>query len=166
MFYRKKISKCCSPKANSVPTQTNTYVNLNTTRTRTTSPASSSNPVQDEDNVYHALQSRNEADHLYGAIEGASTSTPEHTELTEVTVNPYQTVKRDAGDPEHTYGKIEAKTDVFLEIKFTSAVDMTADESYEIPDAHNASKLLDSVSGQQNISKNNDESYEIPDLHI
>ena len=164
MFYRKKISKCCSPKAESVPTPTNTYVNLKMTRTRTTSPASSINPVQSEDNVYH----RNEADHLYGAIEGTSTSTPGHVELTEVTVNPCQTLKEAAGDPDHTYGEIEAKTDVCLEIKSTSVLHVTADESYEIPDAHNASKLLDSVSGQQNISqaKHNDESYEVPDLHI
>ena len=162
MFYRKKISKCCSPKAENVPTPTNAYVNLKMTRTRTTSPASSNNPVQGEDNVYHALQSRNEADHLYGAIEGTSTSTPGQVEQTEVTVNPYQTLKRAAGDPDHIYGEIEATTDGSSDIKSPSAVDITVEDSYEIPDVHNA------PTGQQYIlqAKSKDESYEIPELHI
>ena len=138
MFYRKKISKCCSPKADSVPTPTNTYVNLKMTTTRTTSLASSINLVQGEDNVYHALQSRNEADHLYGAIEGTSTSTPGYVQQTDVTVNQYQTLKRATGDPDHTYDEIEATTDRSSDIKSPSAVDITADGSYEIPDAYNA----------------------------
>ena len=162
MFYRKRISKCCSPKPESIPTPTNMYVNLKATRTRTTSPASSSNPVQ-EDKLYHVLQSRNETDHLYRAIEETSTSTSENAKQTE-----YQALKRPTSEPDHTYGKIEAQTDVCSELKSTSAVDVTADESYEIPDVQNASELLDSASGQQNISQaeNNDESYEMPELHI
>ena len=162
MFYRTKISKCCSQRAESAPTPTNTYVNLKMTTTHTTSPALSINPIQGEDNVYHALQSRNEADHLYGAIEGTSTFKPGHVEQTEVTVNPYQTLKRAAGVPDHVYGEIEAATDGSSEIKSTSEVDITADGSYEIPDVHNAPM------GQQYIlqAKSKDESYENPKLVI
>ena len=87
------------------------------------SPALSNNPIQGEDNLNRELQSRNEGDYLYGAIEGTSATTQEYAEQTDRIVRPDQTLKRAAGSSDRTNGEIDETTNAFSEIVSAALVD-------------------------------------------